>query len=97
MKSLAFSSDGRLLALGGEDGSIDVRDWPGLRSRRRWQASEKPLRNLDFSAAHSDGVVCSVDEAGACRLWDVKSGELVAHLQAPAGAARWALRLHRTA
>ena len=31
--ALAFSGDGRLLALGGDGGSITVLQWPGLRIR----------------------------------------------------------------
>lgn len=83
IKTLSFSADGRQLALGGEDGSIEIVAWPSLVSERRWQASEKAIRNVDFSAAHSDGVVASVDESGACKLWSVASGELVAQLQPP--------------
>lgn len=64
IKSLAFSHDGRRLALGGEDGCIEIVSWPALTSLRRWQASTKGLRNVDFSAAHNDGVLTSVDESG---------------------------------
>ena len=83
IKSLSFSSDGRRLALGGEDGSIQVVSWPNLAPEARWQASEKSIRNVDFSAAHSDGVVATVDESGACKLWDAAAGDLVAQLQPP--------------
>lgn len=83
VKSLGFSSNGRLLAVGGEDGFLEVVAWPGLVSKARWQASEKGIRNVDFSAAHSDGVLASVDESGECKLWDVASGALVMKLQPP--------------
>jgi len=33
VKCLAFSGDGRLLAIGGEDGALTVLDWPTLRTR----------------------------------------------------------------
>lgn len=33
VKCLAFSGSGRLLALGGDDGSLTVLDWPALRVR----------------------------------------------------------------
>lgn len=36
VKGMSFSSDGRLLALGGEDGSIEVWEWPHMRRRLRW-------------------------------------------------------------
>jgi WD40 repeat protein len=35
IKGMSFSSDGRLLALGGEDGSIEVWEWPLMRRRLR--------------------------------------------------------------
>lgn len=49
------------------------------------QASEKPIRNVDFSAAHSDGLLFTCDEAGICKLWNATSGAEVAQLQPPAG------------
>lgn len=51
----------------------------------RWEASQKAIRNVDFSAAHADGVLISCDEAGACRLWAADNGELIAELQSPPG------------
>lgn len=51
----------------------------------RWEASQKAIRNVDFSAAHADGVLISCDEAGACRLWVADNGELIAELQSPPG------------
>lgn len=83
VKGMSFSSDGRLLALGGEDGSIEVWEWPAMKRRLRWEASQKAIRNVDFSAAHADGVLISCDEAGACRLWVADNGELIAELQSP--------------
>ncbi len=35
VKGMSFSSDGRQLALGGEDGSIEVWEWPAMRRRLR--------------------------------------------------------------
>jgi prolactin regulatory element-binding protein len=83
IKGLSFSSDGRSLALGGEDGVIEIVSWPSLEVQKKWQASEKSIRNLDFSAAHNDGVIISTDESGACKLWDIASGELITQLQPP--------------
>jgi len=84
IKSMSFSSDGRRLVLGGEDGAIEVVAWPSLKSEKKWHASEKAIRNVDFSSAHNDGVVASVDESGACKLWNSTTGELIVQLLPPA-------------
>ena len=84
IKTLSFSSDGRLLAMGSEDGCIDVVDWPSLKPKLHWKVSEKAVRNVDFSAVHNDGVLSSVDESGACKFWGLGDGELVWELHAPA-------------
>ena len=83
IKALSFSSDGKTLALGGEDGTIELVSWPSMDSLRAWKASEKSIRNIDFSTAHADGVVSSVDESGTCVLWDVATGTAVATLAPP--------------
>lgn len=54
----------------------------------RWEASAKAIRNVDFSPAHSDGVLFSCDESGACKLWSVDRGEEIAQLTAPPGLPR---------
>ena len=85
IKSLGFSSDGRALAIGGEDGGVEIVAWLSCTRLLYWQASpSKAIRNVDFSGAHSDGVVFTVDESGACKVWDASSGEEVAQLQLPA-------------
>jgi hypothetical protein len=58
---------------------------PPCPARCRWEASGKAIRNIDFSPAHSDGVLFSCDEAGACKLWSADSGAEVAQLQPPPG------------
>lgn len=86
VKSMSFSSDGRLLALGGEDGTITVLDWPSLETRKKWNASEKGIRNVDFSEAHADEIIACVDETGVCTLWVATGkeiGELVEQLKSP--------------
>lgn len=72
-----------------------ARSIPGHRSfpplfACRWEASTKAIRNVDFSPAHSDGVLFSCDEGGACKLWSVDNGEEIAQLAAPpGGSALW--------
>ena len=80
---MSFSADGRMLALGGEDGSIEIVSWPTLASLVRWQGSQKAIRNLDFSSAHADGVIAAVDESGSCILWNVSDGEMLTQLSPP--------------
>ena len=47
VKCLAFSGSGRLLALGGDDGSLTVLDWPALRVRAELRcACSRPLSGL---------------------------------------------------
>jgi WD40 repeat protein len=59
--------------------------WSPHPSLCRWQASAKAVRNVDFSGAHSDGVLFTCDEAGACRLWDAANGDEIAQLEVPPG------------
>lgn len=40
---MAFSRDGRLLALGGEDGAVSLLDFPSLALRQRWEASKSEV------------------------------------------------------
>jgi prolactin regulatory element-binding protein len=74
VKSLDFSSDGKLLAIGGEDGTVQLLRWPSLAIHAKWTVGEKAIRNIDFSKAHSDGILVTVDESGACQLWETRAG-----------------------
>jgi WD40 repeat protein len=51
VKCMVFSSDGRLLALGGEDGSIQVLEWPSLTKRAdlRWAAHSASLGRTSYN------------------------------------------------
>ena len=86
LKCLSFSSDGSLVALGGEDGSIQIARWPTLERKLYWKGSEdKAIRSADFSGAHNDGILLTTDESGAAILWNAETGERVLQLQAPSG------------
>jgi hypothetical protein len=91
-KGLSFSADGRQLAVGAEEGTITVLEWPSLARKSQWQASPKAIRNVDFSAPHGDRVIAAVDESGGCTLWAVDTAEAVARLEPPAGEHRAGIR-----
>eukprot|EP00889_Picochlorum_renovo_P003129 jgi/Picre1/30159/NNA_005528.t1 len=68
IKCMSFSSDGTLLALGTEDGKVHIISWPTLKRQGELDVSKdrrKAVRNVDFSSAHSDGIVLAVDESGS--------------------------------
>lgn len=74
------------MALGGEDGSIQIARWPTLERKLYWKGSEdKAIRSADFSGAHNDGILLTTDESGAAILWNAETGERVLQLQAPSG------------
>lgn len=84
LKSLGFSSDGRLLALGSEEGGVEIREWPELQVAASWQASpDKAIRFVDFSDPHGNGILFTTDESGAACLWNTDDGEKVTQLSAP--------------
>mmetsp|Transcript_10317 Transcript_10317/g.31048 ORF Transcript_10317/g.31048 Transcript_10317/m.31048 type:complete len:383 (-) Transcript_10317:443-1591(-) len=85
-KALAFSSDGRRLAVGGEDASVIVLDWPSAQPRSSITAAgglKDGVRDMDFSAAHQNRVLAIACEDGSCGLWDWEKGSLLLPLQLP--------------
>ncbi|KAK9832796.1 hypothetical protein WJX81_001956 [Elliptochloris bilobata] len=91
VKCLAFSGSGRLLALGGDDGTLVVLDWPSLRTRAALRGDKGmavAFRDLDFSPAHSDKVLATTSEDGACVLWAWDAGVRAEQLELPPGLAR---------
>jgi WD40 repeat protein len=75
--ALAFAPDGRLLAVGGQDGKpesgiVTLWDWPQHRRRAVLAAHSPCIRALAFSRDGSSLVM--VDSRGTARLWDVATG-----------------------
>ncbi|BDA49251.1 probable prolactin regulatory element-binding protein [Coccomyxa sp. Obi] len=88
VKCLAFSSDGRMLALGGEDGAITVVDWLTLRvvsDMRGQNGLRDAVKDLDFSPAHKDKVLAATCEDGSCSLWAWEQQLQIAILDLPQG------------
>lgn len=75
-----FSPDGKMMALGGFDGSVYLLDSNGklLRTMTGFQAKE--IRGLSFSA---DGKrIASSGQGGIVRIWNVDNGKLIREIQA---------------
>lgn len=90
LKSLAFDVRGERLALGYEDGHVEVREFPSLELLVRFKASPlaKAVRNVEFSRPHGDAVLLTADEAGKAALWDAATGAKVADVEPPASLPR---------
>lgn len=90
LKSLGFDASGSRLALGYEDGHVEVREFPSLELVVRFKASplDKAIRNLEFSRPHGDAVLLTTDEAGKAALWDAATGAKVQDLEPPASLPR---------
>jgi RNA polymerase sigma factor (sigma-70 family) len=74
VRSVAFSSDGKMLAACGADGYFRLWDVASGRELHRWWISASVPRALAFSP---DGKTLAVASAGAIRLLDTASGKEV--------------------
>ena len=78
-RCLAFSADGRTLALGTDDGSVRLRDMPGGHERAVLKANPGIIRNVAFSA---DGRrLVSTSESRSIVLWDAIEGVEIGPLE----------------
>ncbi|PPS02697.1 hypothetical protein GOBAR_AA17963 [Gossypium barbadense] len=75
--ALTFNSEGSVLAVGGEDGSLRVFKWPSMKIVLNEAQAHSSVKNLDFSC---DGKFLVSLGSGLCRIWDVTSSKVVASL-----------------
>ncbi|XWS34496.1 hypothetical protein CRYUN_Cryun21dG0043300 [Craigia yunnanensis] len=75
--ALTFNSEGSILAVGGEDGSLRVFKWPSMEVILNEAKAHSSIKNLDFSY---DGKFLISLGSGLCRIWDVTSSKVVASL-----------------
>ncbi|KAK8512739.1 hypothetical protein V6N13_090508 [Hibiscus sabdariffa] len=75
--SMTFNSDGSILAVGGEDGSLRVFKWPSMEKILNEAQAHSSVKNLDFSC---DGKFLVSLGSALCRIWDVTSSKVVTSL-----------------
>lgn len=82
-QSLVFSTDGLLLAAGGEDGHLRVFEWPSLKIVLDQPDAHKSIKDLDFSL---DGTfLVSLGDSGPCRIWNLSTSSPAASLSVDKG------------
>jgi RNA polymerase sigma factor (sigma-70 family) len=74
--SMIFSSDGKTLLTGGQDGSLRLWDVAGGKERRRFRDSGSWVTSLAFSPDGKN--VAAVDDREV-RLWDAATGKTLTH------------------
>jgi serine/threonine protein kinase/WD40 repeat protein len=86
---MAFSPDGRLLALGQRDGTVTVYEVDGWKEANRLKAVSAPT----FLAFHPDGArLAAAGRTGTIQVWEVTTGNLL--YQVPLSTLPWGLAWH---
>lgn len=80
---LIFSTNGLLLAAGGEDGHLRVFEWPSLKIVLDQPDAHKSVKDMDFSL---DGTfLASLGDSGPCRIWNLSTSAPAASLSVDEG------------
>ena len=84
--AITSSTDGQLLAIGRQDGAVQIWDTNAWKELRRFQASSRRITQLAFSP---DGrhLATTGDVDGAAKVWDVLTGSVRAEFLHQAGGA----------
>ncbi len=80
------SADGQLIAIGGQDGAVQIWDTNTWKELRHFQASSRRITQLAFTP-EGRHLVSTGDVDGAAKLWDVLTGSARAEFLHPAGGA----------
>ena len=83
VKSLAFSPDGKLLALGLASGEAYVLEWPSLAGRLSLRGDQKladAVRDIDLSDSKANFLALTLDN-GTAEVWDIDKKALVCKME----------------
>ncbi len=81
VNSVSFSRDGKQLAMGGEDGTVQLWNINGKRSKA-FPVHHKSVRSVRFSP--DDQLLATASEDGTAKLWDI-NGKLLAEFKGHQG------------
>ena len=80
---LAFSPDGKYLAVGGSDKIVYIFDVAQKKVLKTLTGHSKPIKKVLFSS--NDQILVSVDSYGLMKIWNWQTGQVVKQLQSDNG------------
>lgn len=92
IRRIRVSPDGKLVALGDDDGFVRVLDFTRFELLRSWQAHKLRVSDFDFSPDSKE--IVSAGRDGAVRFWDARSGIRSRPDLSVAGAVPYSVRLN---